>query len=272
VVICALPVSGARADQARDFIIAAQPEGTDAMIDVVFPGVQAVLEHRLPIYGGANQFTVRGNVLYTIPFFESQADVELRILALTLGASAGIRSDFRALSFGPTERIDIDYRRERDIDGRTDHLTWGFGEGRATLSLPINDYVLFNAINTLRFQDQPDRTFDWRSGVVHDGTFFRSDIMLFLKHRDLGGVAPLMQIMNFGLDGQNFTQINYGFMLVTRPGFKRRNDLLFFQFIYHPGGTLGTYDNSASYGMHLFDAPFTFTLAYRMILPVWRPE
>ena len=35
---------------------------------------------------------------------------------------------------------------------------------------------------------------------------------------------------------------------------------------------LGSYDHEDSYGMHLFFAPITFTIAYRMILPVWRPE
>ena len=61
-------------------------------------------------------------------------------------------------------------------------------------------------------------------------------------------------------------------MFVTRPGFMRRNDIFFFQFLFHPGDTLGSYDNEDSYGMHLFYLPITFTIAYRMILPVWRPE
>jgi hypothetical protein len=272
VVLVLAGASSARADQARDFMIAAQPEGTDALVDVVFPGVQAALEHRLPVYGLSNQLTLRGNALYTVPFYESQADVELRILILTLGASAGLRSDFRALSFGPDESLSSERRRIRDIDGRSEHQTWGFGEGRATISLPINDYVLLNAVNSMRFQGQPDRTFDWRTGVVHDGSLFKSDITLFFKHRQFGGLGPMMQILTFDLRDTSFTQINYGLVFVTRPGFLRRNDIFFVQFLVHPGGTLGSYDNADSYGMHLFFAPITFTIAYRMILPVWRPE
>jgi hypothetical protein len=264
--------SSAHAQQARDWMIAAQPSGTDAMLDLVFPGVQATLEHRAPIYGFSNQATLRANALYTVPFFESQADAELRILALTLGGSGGFRRDNHALTFEEDESLGRRKRRLRDIDGLYDTATYGYGEGRATLSLPINDYVLFNAINTLRFQDSPDRTFDWRQGVVHDGTTFRSDIMLFLKHRDWGGFAPMMQVLNFGLGENRFTQINYGFLAVTRPGFIRRGDIFFLQFLFHPGSTLGGYDNADSYGMHLFFAPITFTLAYRMVLPVWRPE
>ncbi len=252
-------------------MIAAQPEGLDANVDLVFPGVQAGLESRTPIYSQVNQLTLRGSALYTVPFFESQADVELRILVLTLGASGGFRRDTHTLTFEPNEDLDRHHRRLRDVDGDVTTSTYAMGEGRATVSLPINDYVLLNAINTMHFQGSPERTFDWRLGVVHDGMFFKSDIMLFLKHRDLGSFAPTMQIMNFGLGDNRFTQFNYGFALITRPGFVRRNDIFFFQLLFHPGPTFG-YDNVDSYGMHLFFAPITFTLAYRVVLPVWRPD
>jgi hypothetical protein len=63
------------------------------------------------------------------------------------------------------------------------------------------------------------------------------------------------------------------FAVIPHPvGFIRRGDIFFLQFLFHPGSTLGGYDNSGSYGMHLFFAPIVFTLAYRMVLPVWRPE
>lgn len=262
----------AHAGQPRDWMIAAQPEGTDAMVDLVFPGVQASVEHRAPIYSFANQLTLRANALYTVPFFESQADVELRILALTLGASGGFRHDMHALEFEPGEGVDRHSRRLKDVDGDVTSMTYGFGEGRATISLPINDNVLLNAINTLRFQDTPDRTFDWRNGVVQDQMMYRSDIFLFFKHRDLGGFAPIWQIMNFGLGGRRFTQFNYGFALVTRPGFVRRNDIFILQMLFNPGSTFGGYDNADGYGAHLFFAPMTFLLAYRVVLPVYRPD
>ena len=267
-----LSASTAYAGQPRDWMIAAQPEGTDAMVDLVFPGVQATLEHRVPVYSLANQLTLRGNALYTVPFVESQADLELRILVLTLGASGGFRHDMHALEFEPDEAIDRHSRRLKDVDGDVTSMTYEYGEGRATISLPINDHVLLNAINTMRWQGSPDRTFDWRSGVVHDGMLFRSDIFLFFKHRDLGGFAPVWQILNFGLDDRRFTQFNYGFALVTRPGFVRRNDIFLLQMLFNVGSTFGGYDNVDGYGAHLFFAPMTFLLAYRVVLPVWRPD
>jgi hypothetical protein len=273
--LLAVGISTAQAEQTRDFMIAAQPVGTDVYMDVVLPGLQGTVEHRVPIYGAlANQLTLRANALATAAFFESQADVELRVLVLTLGASAGYRDVFTNQTFAADEQLDRYARRIRFVDGAQDRIDYGYGEGRATLSLPINDYVLFNAINTLRFEGGPDRAYDWRNAVVRDGkdALFRSDIMLFFKHRDWGGIAPMMQIMSFGLSEERFTQINYGFLFATRPGFRRSNDILFVQFLFHPGSTLGGYDNSDGYGNHLLFSPISLTVAYRMILPVWRPE
>jgi hypothetical protein len=261
-----------RAEQPRDFMIAAPVNGTFGFVDLVFPGVQLGIEHRLQIYSMANQLVLRANALYLVPFYESQADVELRLLVLTLGASGGFRSDFRTLEFAPNESLSREHRRMREIDGRTTESTWAFGEARATISLPINDYVLFNNINTYRAQGSPERSFDWRNGIVHDGELFKSDFMLFLKHPDLGGFAPMAQILNFNLGNERFTQFNYGFLAVTRPGFMRANDILFLQVLFCPGSTFGGYDNEFSYGAHLFFLPMTFTIAYRMILPIWQPE
>jgi hypothetical protein len=272
-VVVATLVATARpalAEQPRDWILGAQPPGTDLMLDAILPGVQATVEHRIPIYEIANQLTLRANSLFLLPLYESQADVDLRLLVLTLGASAGFRDTFRNLTFAPGERIDRDHRRQRELDGRVSNEIWGFYEGRATLSLPFNDYLVFQGVNTLRFEGRPDRSYDWRTGVVHDGTFFRSDNMLFLKHRDWGGIAPIMQVLAFEDGVRNITQVNYGVALVTRPGARRRNDLLFVQVLFHPGKTFG--DEYEPYGMHLLFSPIVVTVAYRAVLPIDRPD
>ena len=46
------------------------------------------------------------------------------------------------------------------------HNTATYGEGRATLSLPINDNLVFLSVNALRFEGGLDRVFDWRLGIV----------------------------------------------------------------------------------------------------------
>jgi len=65
---------------------------------------------------------------------------------------------------------------------------------------------------------------------------------------------------------------NYGLQFVMRPGLIRSDDILFFQLLFNPGSTLGSYDNEKSYGNHLVFSPIAFTLAYRVVLPVWQPE
>jgi len=99
----------------------------------------------------------------------------------------------------------------------------------------------------------PSRTYDWRNAVVRDSNdmLFRSDLMLIFKHKNFGGLAPMMQIMNYSLGNERFTQLNYGFALATRPGFRRANDIFFVQFLFHPGSTFGSYDSSEAYGNHL---------------------
>ena len=268
-----LAAPSVRADQPRDWMIAAQPDGTDLFLDMVLPGAQVTLEHRLPIYGFANQLSLRSSSLYILAFAQSQVDVELRIVVLTLGGSVGFRSSFRNMEFGADEKIGRHARRLRTVDGDFDTATWDYEEARATLSLPLNDYVVFNAINTVRREARPDRSIDYFHGVVHDsGVLWKSDVMLFVKHRDWGGIAPLVQVLDFGLDGRRRTQFNYGFIATWRPGIQRANDLIFLQVLFHPGASLGGVDNEDVYGLDVLFAPITFQLAYRTSLPVWRPE
>lgn len=254
-------------------MIAAGEAGTDVFVDTVLPGAQLTLEHREPIYAVANQMNLRANALFTPAFFETQADFELRILVLTLGGTYGYRNLMSEQAYEAGEEHDRYARRIKFVNGEQTSDAFDFGEFRATVSLPINDYVVFNGINTFRFEGGADRSYDWRNAVVRDSgdMLFRSDLMLFFKHRDVGGLAPLFQIMNYGLGNERYTQLNYGFLFATRPGFRRANDIFFVQFLFHPGGTFGSYDNSKGYGNHLLFSPISLTIAYRVIFEAWRP-
>lgn len=272
-VVMAYAAPRARAEQTRDFMISAGESGTDVFVDTILPGAQLTLEHREPIYQLANQLNLRASGLLTPAFFETQADVELRILVLTLGGTYGYRNLMSEQTFAEGEEFDRYARRIKFVNGEQTSDAFGFGEFRATLSLPINDYVVFNGINTFRFEGGHDRSFDWRNAIVRDSDMmFKSDLMLFFKHRDFGGLAPMVQIMNFSLNDERFTQFNYGFLLATRPGFRRANDIFFVQFLFHPGSTFGSYDNSEAYGNHLLFSPISLTIAYRVIFEVWRPS
>lgn len=247
-------------------MVGPQPGGTLLNLDVVFPGVQAQLEHRVPIYNIANELWLKANALLTLPFYESQADVDLRLVILSIGGSVGYRSVFRGFEFKAGEPIDRVHRRDRELGGDTDTITNGFGEGRATLALPFNDYAVFLSINSLRFEGGPDRTFDWRLGVVRDdGMYVNSNSTLFIKHKSWGAIGPQLQVLNFPLDGQRQTQVNYGFTIVGRPGLMRKNDLIFLSMLFNFDTPDSGYAAGDVYGNHLFYTPMTFQFAYRTV-------
>ncbi len=253
------------AQQPRDFMVNTQPGGTYLNVDAVVPGVQLLLEHRIPIYGRVNEFALRANSLLTLLFYESQLDADLRVIVFTVGVGVGYRDTFRYLSFEEDEAIDREYRRHQEYYGHYANQDWGFFEGRINLDLPFNDYVLLHNVNTLRYETRPDTSFDWRTGLVHDGMFFRSDVILFFKHKDWGAIAPMAQVLSFDIRDENTQILNYGFFAVTRPGFRRSNDILMLNVLLY-GATLNGMDYGKIYGIHDLFLPITFTLAYRMIL------
>jgi hypothetical protein len=247
-------------------MLAAGNPGTYVNLDAVFGAFQAALEHRISIYGKANQLTLRASAIAAIPFGSTQLDADLRIVVLTFGASVGAMDVWRNQTFAPDESLTRKERREREAGGEINSDGFGFVEGRIALALPFNDYLVFNAVNYLRFTGANKRSFDNLIGVVHDGNYLRSDIQLFFKHKDVGGLAPMVQFLNFPLDGARHTQVNYGFAFVSRAGLVRRDDLILFQLLYHPGGDLGGYDNKNVYGLATIRGPIAFTLAYRSVI------
>jgi len=261
-----------RADQRQDWILAAGPAGTYVNLDFIFGAVQAGLENRSKIYGGANMLTLRGSAIAALPFGSTQADIELRMLNLTLGTSVGYQSIWRNQTFGDGERMDRKERRERDAAGEFNTDNFPFWEGRASLAFPFNDYVLLNHVTSWRLADSADRSFNNGTQVVDDGRSVRLDFQLFFKHEDFGGLAPTVQILNFDLDDDWRTQFNYGFMFVTRAGLVQRDDLLLFQMYFHSGPVFGGgYDNRDVYGAALWRAPLTFLLVYRSVITLDRP-
>jgi hypothetical protein len=253
-------LSAARADQPRDWMVGPQPGATNLNLDVVFPGVQAMVEYRKPIYGVVNELWIKANALYLLPIAESQLDVDLRLVILSIGGSVGFRDNFRGIEVAPGATMGRKERRIRELSGNYEDVTNAFGELRAQLALPFNDHALFWSVNGVRFEGGPDRIFDWRLGVPRDsGMYVNSNNTLFFKHRFLGALGPQLQVLNFAFDGVRRTQVNYGFTYTVRPGFLRKNDLLFLSALFNSGSA------SDAYGMHLFYGPFNVQLAYRLV-------
>jgi hypothetical protein len=260
-----LPLT-ASARQPQDWMLSAGKPGTYVNLDAVFGAFQGAIEHRMNFYGMANQLTLRGSAIAAIPFGSAQLDADLRIVVLTLGASVGAADVWRNQTFAPDESLSRKERREREAAGEMNSMGYGFVEGRLALALPFNDYLVFNAVNAYRLTGADKRSFDNLIGVVHDGNYLRSDVQLFFKHKKVGAFAPMVQVLNFPLDGRRHTQLNYGFAFVSRAGLARRDDVILFQLLFHPGGELGGYDNKDVYGLATIRGPLTFTLAYRSVI------
>jgi hypothetical protein len=213
-----------------------------------------------------NQLTLRGSAIAAIPFGGTQLDADLRIVILTLGTSVGASDVWRNQTYAANEPLTRKQRRQREAGGEFDAATFGFWEGRVGLDLPFNDFVLFHNVNSYRITGSPARSFDNLLGVVHDGDYVRSDFQLFFKHRDYGGIAPMLQLLDFPLDGARHTQVNVGFAVVARAGLVRRDDILLFQMLFQAGDALGGYDNRDTYGLAVLRGPATFVLAYRSVI------
>jgi hypothetical protein len=208
--------------------------------------------------------TLRGSALAALPYGSTQADVEMRILNLTLGSSFGYQSYWRNTTFEPGEPYHRKARRERDAAGEFDTENFPFWEGRASIGFLLNDYVAFNHITAYRTSGYADRTFDNGTSVVNDGETVRHDFQLALHHRDWGAIVPTFQILSFDLADNWRTQLNYGFMLVTRAGLVRRDDVILWQMMFHSGPIFGAgIDNRDVYGAAVLRGPLTLVLAYR---------
>jgi hypothetical protein len=256
----------ASAEQRKDWMLMAGKPGTYLNLDIIFGAVQAGIEHRINIYGGANTLTLKASALAAIPYGSTQLDADIRLLILNLGVSVGAQDIWMNQTFAAGTEPNRKLRRERDASGDFDQAQYGFVEGRAGIVLPFNDYVLFNNVNSFRYMGADANTFDYQTGVVHDGNYLRSDFQLFFKHNDYGGLAPMFQILNFPYLNERRTQTNFGFVFVSRAGLVSRDDLILFQMMFHAGDALGGYDNSAVYGMAVLRGPLAFTLVYRAVI------
>lgn len=286
-----LVVSGAQADQPRDWMIGPATEGGKINVDMLYPGLQVGYEHTIPIYGQANSLTLRGSSLLTAAFNDVRADAELRIVLITLGASVGYRDNWRTHIYRADQPVDRAARRTTDNTagfegelfnhGRED---WGYIEARIGLALPFNDHLVYSGTTAFLFEDREPRSLDWRNGVVRSADMLvRSEHFLLGHHRKFGGFGPLFQILNYELGSTRTTQLNYGFMFVGRPGFTRDNDLVLFQMLFHFGDSLGGDDNRQYWGAHnIYSSsttlvsdkglkfgnsrvPLSFLIAYRMV-------
>lgn len=259
-----LAAGAARAEQRRDYILdaASRTAGTFLHVDCLFTGGQLTLEQRTRIYGSANDLTVGAGVLPTFPFGEGFVRADLRLVILQLGASAAYRTTWRGLSFAPGPSgeycADCDRLSRRDVRNfGSEAFPWS--ELRAGLVLPFNDYVVMTSTVAARYEDRPDRSFDWFYTSIFDrGWLGRWESMLFIKHSSFGGLGPFVQTLWLPREDRHQAQWAAGLNFVTRVGLLPRNDLLLVSLLARPGDD--------TFGQHMYFSPLRAIVAYRVTL------
>jgi hypothetical protein len=249
----------AHAEQPRDFMLSFQPDGWFGSAAFFGNGILATVEHRLPIYGDANSLTTRAEGLASLPLGELSLHGDLRIMNLGFGGSLGYRQVWQNLAFAPGQDFNQDARRQRDrwVGGDTNSNGFVYGEVRTQLQLPLNPYVVFNSVGKLRYEDMGGLAYDWLLADVHDrGWIGSGEVMLFLKHRDWGGIGPYVMWTALPRYQEHVQKIAVGFNAVTRPGLFRRNDMLAVTFLIRPGDD--------TYGQHFYYLPIRGLIAYRV--------
>lgn len=266
--IAMLFAGDAVAQQRRDFMLEFQPEGSVLTIDHVGTGAMLGLEHRHGIYGASNELVLGTNLLAAYPLGELSVRSELRMLFLSLGGMLAYRTDWRNLSFEAGEnkycvRCNRAARRDDSplFGDSTGTDSYPIAEAKATIYLPLNEYLVGSTTAAMRYEGRRERSYDWiYTSVYGPGVIGRWEALLFVKHRDWGGIGPYAQLLILPRDGPNKSQWAFGFNAVTRLGLLPRNDLLFLTFLMRPGDD--------EYGQHAYYSPVRALIVYRMILPL----
>jgi len=266
----ALP-STALADQAQDWVLSeSRPEGASAVLDLFVGGGQAAIEHRTNIYGGANTLTLRGSSIVAVPFASAQADVELRILNVVLGVTAGGVDYWRQMAFGEDEAFHRKQRRFRAASADFERNQRAFYEARGLIAFPFNEYMLGVTGIRYRLDGFDDRTFDGSN--VRDDGLFEWNTMLFFKHKFFGAIAPTITRQIFERGGQDVDQYAFGLTFLTRASLVRHNDMIVVQTNFHNSSWTGGDNSEDSFGNEMFRGPMTFLIAYRTVIDFWDPN
>lgn len=274
--------------QSRDYFLDPPRPGTFVHADLFTVGAQATLEKRIAIEDETTgMLHLRANALASLGYADVGVHTDLRLLGLfTFGASAGYRRVWASFAYPE------DNTREKRGDkvGRKEPpkslaeeagpkaVNWPWFEARGRMVIPLESlWLVSNA--TLRWEnlggDGADRTgqsgmlnnsFDWFHTNVHDpGLVQRYDSTLFFRHKSFGGIGPAVRFMKYKRtengETKNINELVYGVTFGTRPGWRRKDDLLLVQTL------VDLKDTGKTFGWHtgpLAKIPLYVMVIYRM--------
>lgn len=246
--------------QRRDYFLDPPRGGTFVHADLVTIGAQASIERRQVLEDETmSMLTARLSGLWTLGYADVAAHADVRLLFLTVGASAGLRRVNRTYTGFPAAdgtlpEVTSDERREKDKIVK-DPSSWRWAEARARLVIPLEPLWLVTNL-ALRWEGQPDNTFDWFHTNVHDGgRLLRFDATMFYRHKSFGGLGPTIRVMDMPQRGTRVTEVAWGLTFGSRPGIFRKDDLVLFQLLTRPG--------DREFGFHVIRLPAYTMLIYR---------
>lgn len=267
--LCFATSAHAADTQRRDYMLDPPAAGLFANLDAFTLGAQASLEHRLELDGDITMLTTRVSALGSLGYGEVGAHADVRAALLTLGGSVGYRDVFRNYAVGPGEANTRALRRAADADKTRTHASWPWAEGRARLVIPLESLWLVSSY-ALRWEDADAGSFDWFHANVHDGgALHRVDTTLFYRHKDFGGLGPTIRYMSLPRTAASGAhtregELAFGLTFLTRPGLRKRDDLLLFQVLTVP--------RDQEFGFHVLSAPVYAMLVYRAAFALHRPD
>lgn len=246
--------------QRRDYFLDPPRGGTFVHADLITVGAQVSLERRQILEDETmSNLNARVSALYSLGYADVAGHLDVRLLFLTLGASAGVRRVNRTYTglAGPDgflPEVTSEQRREKDKDSK-DATSWNWAEARARLVIPLEPLWLVTNL-AMRWEGQPDNTYDWFHTNVHDGgRLLRFDATMFVRAASFGGLGPTVRILDMPQRGKRVTEVAYGLTFGTRPGVFRKDDLFLFQTLVRPG--------DKEFGFHITRLPAYVMLIYR---------
>ncbi|MBK7402919.1 MAG: hypothetical protein IPJ34_43515 [Myxococcales bacterium] len=246
--------------QRRDYFLDPPRGGTFVHADLITVGAQVSLERRQILEDETmSNLNARVSALYSLGYADVAGHLDVRLLFLTIGASAGVRRVNRtytglAAPDGFLPEVTSEQRREKDKDSK-DATSWNWAEARARLVIPLEPLWLVTNL-AMRWEGQPDNTYDWFHTNVHDGgRLLRFDATMFVRAASFGGLGPTVRVLDMPQRGKRVTEVAYGLTFGTRPGVFRKDDLFLFQTLVRPG------DNE--FGFHITRLPAYVMLIYR---------
>ncbi len=243
----------------RDTFLSAPKGGTWASFDAYTAGVQATLERRFSIQRDDYAAIIpRVNTLASLGFGEVAAHTDVRFLFFSAGVSGGYRRVWRTYAFADDVEGTRERRSELDDAKAFTAESWGYGEGRLRMVLPVAEPVLFMGNAAVRYEDCPHNSFDWLHTTMHDrGWLFRYDATVFFRSPTIGAIGPTVRIMELPRRGERELEIAVGFTGGRRIGLLK-NDLVLANVLTRPG--------DESFGFQILKVPVYALIVYRVSL------